>query len=85
MSCANQRKTLLEMRSVDSTIYKTVSNINIALLLAREIAHICKFFFFTLDDILVGKMTISASLKKIHFPKISEQALLTKVRDCNSN
>ena len=27
-----------------------------------------------MDDVLVGKVTISASLKKIHFLKISEQA-----------
>ncbi len=29
-----------------------------------------------MDDVLVGKVTISASLMKIHFPKISEQAPL---------
>ena len=34
-------------------------------------------FFFTMDDALVGKLTISASLKKIYFPKISDQAPLT--------
>ncbi len=27
-----------------------------------------------MNDILVRKVTISASLRKIHFPKISEQA-----------
>ena len=35
-------------------------------------------FFFSLDDILFGKVTISASLKKIHFPTILEQALLNE-------
>ncbi len=32
-----------------------------------------------MNDVLVGKVTISASLKKIHFPKISEQAPLSTV------
>ncbi len=39
--------------------------------------HFCNFF--TIDDVLVGKVTIYASLKKIHFPKISEQAPLKKI------
>ena len=42
-------------------------------MLTNEI-HICNFF--TVDDVLVGKVTISASLKKINFLKISEQAPL---------
>ena len=29
-----------------------------------------------MDDVMVGKVTISVSLKKIQFPKISEQAPL---------
>ena len=32
-----------------------------------------------MDDILVGKVAISASLKKIHFPKISDQAPLNNI------
>ena len=32
---------------------------------------------FTMHDILVGKVAISASLKNINFPKISDQAPLT--------
>ena len=31
-----------------------------------------------MDEILVGKVTIPASLKKIHFPKISDQVPLTQ-------
>ncbi len=36
---------------------------------------------FTMDDglVLIGKVTISASLKKIHFPKISEHAPFKKM------
>ena len=45
-------------------------------MLTNEI-HI--YSFFTIDDVLVGKVTISARLKKIDFPKISEQAPLTDV------
>ena len=33
--------------------------------------------FFNMDGILVGKVTISASLRKIYFPTILEQAPLT--------
>ena len=44
-------------------------------MLTNEI-HICNFF--TMDDVLVRKVTISASLKKINFPKISGQAPLTR-------
>ncbi len=64
-----------KLENVVSTIYKTISNISIVFskLLTNEI-HICNFF--TMDDVLV-KVTISASLKKIHFPKISEQAPLS--------
>ncbi len=36
--------------------------------------NICNIF--TMDDVLVVKVNISASLKKINFPKISEQAPL---------
>ncbi len=31
-----------------------------------------------MDDVLVAKVTISASLQKIHLPKISDQAPLSK-------
>ncbi len=55
---------------------KQLTNINkqhFLKLLTNEI-HICNFS--TMDDILVGKVNISASLRKIHFPEISEQAPL---------
>ena len=45
-------------------------------MLSKEI-QIC--IFFTLDDILIWKVTISVSLKKINFPKISEQALFHQI------
>ncbi len=32
-----------------------------------------------MDDVLVGRVTISAGLKKINFPKISEQAPLSSL------
>ncbi len=35
-----------------------------------------------MDDVLVGKVTISASLKKNHFPKISDQAPLIWPNGC---
>ena len=34
-----------------------------------------------MDDVLVGKVNISARLKKIYFPKISEQAPLNCVKN----
>ncbi len=37
---------------------------------------------FNVDDILVGKITMSASLTKIHFPKISGQAPLNILCRC---
>ena len=37
--------------------------------LKMKYINICKFF--TMDDILIGTVTISATLKEIHFPKIS--------------
>ncbi len=64
-----------------STIYITISNINIVFSNCLQMR--CIFaIFFTMDDILVGKVAISASLKKIHFPKISDQAPLMYIR-CN--
>ncbi len=59
-------KSSWKLENVVSTIYKTISNISI----------VFSNCLFTMDDVLVGKVTISASLKKIHFPKISEQAPL---------
>ena len=37
---------------------------------------------FQLIDILIGKVIISASLRKVHFPKILEQTSLTIIRNC---
>ncbi len=69
-----------KLENLVSTIYKTISNIpkHIFLKLLTNQIHICTFF--TMDEVLVGKVTISANLKKINFPKISEQAPLKQVR-----
>ena len=56
-----------------SATYKTISNINMAFSNCLEMRYIFAIFF-TMDDVMVGKVTISVKLKKIHFPKISEQA-----------
>ena len=55
-----------------STRIKVPSNKNILQFVANEI----HMHFFTLYDMLVRKMTISASLRKNHFPNILEQAPL---------
>ncbi len=47
-------------------------------MLANEI-HNCNLF--TLDDILVGKVTISVSLTEIHCPQILEQIHLIELHD----
>ncbi len=49
-----------KLQNVVSTIYKTISNINTVFsnCFTNEI-HICNFF--TIDEVLVGKVTISAS------------------------
>ncbi len=47
-------------------------------MLTNEI-HVCNFF--TMDVVLVGKVTISATLKKINFSKISDQAPLNIIKD----
>ncbi len=65
-----------KLENVVSTIYKIISNINIVYL-----------HFFTTDDVLLGKVTISASLKKIvfqRFRKISEQAPLINFEITNN-
>ncbi len=58
-----------------STIYKTISNINIVLSNFLQMRYIFAIFSPWMM-LLVGKVTISASLKKIHFGKISDQAPL---------
>ncbi len=65
-------KPARKLINVVSTIYKTISNINIVFSNCLQMRYI-----FTMDDILVGKVAISASLKKIHFPKISDQVPLS--------
>ena len=62
-----------------TTIDKAISNINIVFSnsFTNEI-HICKFFPLGpwMDDILVGKITMSASSWKSHFQMILEQVPL---------
>ena len=45
-----------------------------SLFIKKSTNKICNFF--TLDAMLVGKVSISLSWRKIHFPTISEQAPL---------
>ncbi len=58
---------------------KTISNIKIVFVNARK--RDPGLQFFTLNDILFGKTTTSASLTKTHFPKIAEQAPLKKAEE----
>ncbi len=68
-------KPFCKLENMDSTIYITISNISIVFSNCLHMTYIiCNFF--TMDDVLVGKVTIFASLKKISFPKISDQAPL---------
>ena len=64
------------MRKYGLQFNKTINNINT--IFKRDTNLYYFFLFFTLDDILVmvGKVITSASLTKINFPKISEQAPL---------
>ncbi len=64
-----------KLENVVSNIYKTISNINIVFSNCLQIRYIFAIFSPWMI-ILVGKVAISASLKKIHFPKISDQAPL---------
>ncbi len=77
------KKPSWKWENLVSTIFKTISKISIVFsnCLQNEV-HICNFF--TLDDILVGKLTVSASLRKIHFPKILEQAPLICMKNAES-
>ncbi len=65
------KNPLGKLENVVSTIYITISNINIVFSNCLQMRYIFAVFFT--DDVLV---TISGSLKKINFPKISEQAPL---------
>ncbi len=69
-------KPAWKLINVVSTIYKTISNINIVFSNCLQ----TRYIFATFSPwmiILVGKVVISASLKKINFTKISDQAPLT--------
>ena len=60
-------------------LYKTINNINIVFCNCLRKRY--KFaIFFTLDEILMGQVTISESLKKFNFQKISGQ---TPLITCN--
>ena len=68
-------KPSCKLENVVSTIYKTISNTNIVFSNCVQMRYIiCNFF--TIDDVLVRKVTISTSLKKNNFSKILEQAPL---------
>ena len=72
-------KTLGNYKTWLPPFYKTMGNITI--LFSYYFQRRYKFeFFFTLDDVLVSKVTISVSLKKKnHLQKILEQAPSTQV------
>ena len=50
---------------------ETINNINIVF--SSYLQKKYRFIFFTMDDILVWKVTLFVILKKVDFPKISEQ------------
>ncbi len=53
--------------NVVTTIYTTITNINIVFLSRLKInTH---FPFFTLDDIMAGKIIMSSGLRNIHFQR----------------
>ena len=64
------KKKLLDIRKHSQLppFYKAINNVNF------QKKYKFDFFFFTMDDILVWKVAIYVSWKKIHFPKIKEQA-----------
>ena len=64
-----------KLENMVATIYKTISNINIVFLnLLTNQTHICNFFY---HGWCFGiKSDHICQLKKIHFPKISDQAPL---------
>ena len=70
---AQNRCSFGEISKKPSWILENVVSTIYIKLLINEI-HI--YNFFTIDDVLVGKLTISASLKNIHFPRILKQAPL---------
>ena len=72
----------LKLENVITIFYITLSKVNIVFSNCLQIneTQICtRYFFVTLDDISVLKVTISASLTEMSFPnwKILEQAALT--------
>ncbi len=63
-----------KLENVVSTILKTINNINIVFYYYFQRRY--KFAIFSLwMDVLVRKVTISISLKKIHFPKFRTRHL----------
>ena len=57
--------------NVVSTICKTISKINVVFSNCLQMRYI----IFTMDDVLVGKVTVSASLEKIHFQRFRNRHL----------
>ena len=64
-----REKPSWKLKNVVSTIYKTRSNIKIVSSNCLQMRCIIICNFYTMDNVLVVKVTISASLKKIHFSK----------------
>ena len=70
------KKHTWKLENMVTIIYKTVSNTNIVSVLKLFAYGTQTCIFVTLDDILVEKVIISASLRKINFPTILKQAPL---------
>ncbi len=68
------------LENVVSTIYKTISNINIVFSNCLQIKYIFASFLTMDDDVLIGKVTISfCQFKENSFSKDFEQAPLNKL------
>ncbi len=66
----------LKLVNLVTTIYQLIININIIFLNCLQMRYtFCTFFLSTIIN-LVGKVTMSASVRKINFPAISEQTSL---------
>ena len=63
----NENPLEIRKHAVASAMYKTISSINIVFSNCLQQFFVFVFVFFTLDDMLVEKVTISASFKNNSF------------------
>ena len=73
-------KAILRDATTHATFYNKYFTVNkIYIVFCNYFQKRYKFFnFFTLDDVLVWKLTISVSFNKLHFPKTLEQTSSVK-------